>query len=210
MQPFTSDEIDIVERAISRRRSMGISRLQKDKPVDRALLEQLFEAANWAPSHGETEPWRFTVYTDESRRALGEAFAAAYKAVTPQGEFKDAAYQAQKERAFNSPVWIAIGTSPKLGTDGSLVNDEHEEMIATGCAIQNLHIMASAFGLAGMWQSNAIFTSDSVAQFVGLKPPAKLLGFFILGWPNIDWPEGERAPAMEKVRWADDAAASPA
>ena len=25
------------------------------------MLEQLREAANWAPTHGRTEPWRFVV-----------------------------------------------------------------------------------------------------------------------------------------------------
>ena len=32
-----------------------------DRPVPRDVLEQLLEAANWAPSHRRTEPWRFVV-----------------------------------------------------------------------------------------------------------------------------------------------------
>ena len=31
----------------------------------RATLEQVLEAANWAPTHGKTEPWRFTVLSPE-------------------------------------------------------------------------------------------------------------------------------------------------
>lgn len=27
----------------------------------RSVLEQMLEAANWAPTHGRTEPWRFVV-----------------------------------------------------------------------------------------------------------------------------------------------------
>ena len=50
--------------AIKDRRSLGLSRLS-DKPVDRALIEQMLEAANWAPSHGDTHPWRFTVWMGE-------------------------------------------------------------------------------------------------------------------------------------------------
>lgn len=41
--------------AIHHRRSMGLSRLSPE-PVERALIEQMLEAANWAPSHGDTEP----------------------------------------------------------------------------------------------------------------------------------------------------------
>ena len=27
----------------------------------RSVIEQLLEAANWAPTHGRTEPWKFVV-----------------------------------------------------------------------------------------------------------------------------------------------------
>ena len=62
--------------AILQRRSMGLSRLKPD-PVDRALIEQMLEAANWAPSHGDTEPWRFTVFAGAGRAVLAELYAAA-------------------------------------------------------------------------------------------------------------------------------------
>jgi nitroreductase len=32
-----------------------------DRPVDRAVLFSLFEAARWAPSSGNEQPWRFVV-----------------------------------------------------------------------------------------------------------------------------------------------------
>lgn len=28
---------------------------------DRSIIEAMLEAANWAPTHGRTEPWRFVV-----------------------------------------------------------------------------------------------------------------------------------------------------
>lgn len=38
----------------------------------RSVLEQMLEAANWAPTHGRTEPWRFVVL---SPHALQEMFS---------------------------------------------------------------------------------------------------------------------------------------
>ena len=39
---------------------------RQDRPsCCRATLEQVLEAANWAPTHGKTEPWRFTVLSPE-------------------------------------------------------------------------------------------------------------------------------------------------
>ena len=36
----------------------------------RQEVEQLLEAANWAPTHGRTEPWRFVVLGQEAQTAL--------------------------------------------------------------------------------------------------------------------------------------------
>ncbi|EFJ51386.1 hypothetical protein VOLCADRAFT_87619 [Volvox carteri f. nagariensis] len=38
--------------------------------VPREELEMLLEAANWAPTHGQTEPWRFVVLEGESKREM--------------------------------------------------------------------------------------------------------------------------------------------
>lgn len=61
MSISTAESVESVYNAILHRRSMGLSRLKPDA-VERALIEQMLEAANWAPSHGDTEPWRF--FTD--------------------------------------------------------------------------------------------------------------------------------------------------
>lgn len=42
------------------------------QPVSQAEVQQLLEAANWAPTHGKTEPWRFAVLS--SREARLKAF----------------------------------------------------------------------------------------------------------------------------------------
>lgn len=201
--PFDTERLNALCEAIAHRRSMGIARVHADKPVDRELVEKALQAADWAPSHGETEPWRFTVYTGESRNALGDAFAEAYRLDAGENGFKEAAFEANRQRALGAPVWISIGMSPGLRSDGSLRMTEEDEVIAVGCAVQNLHLVANAMGLGGMWLSKGVFIHPHVAQFVGLEPPARLLGFFFLGWPAIPWPEGERRPLAEKVRWAD-------
>ncbi|MCW3060853.1 MAG: nitroreductase [Capsulimonas sp.] len=196
-----STTVEALQQAIAHRRSLGVARLKPDA-VNRYLIEQMLEAANWAPSHGETEPWRFTVFTGDSRIALGEAFAEAYRQDTGEG-FQEATFEAQKGRALMSPVWISIGMQPAVKADGSLRMDLEDERVAVGCAVQNLHLVASAQGLAGMWLSKNVFIHPHIAEFVGLTAPAQLMGFFIVGWPNIPWPAGERGPLSEKVRWAE-------
>ncbi len=181
---------------------MGVARLSAE-PVSRDVLLPILEAARWAPSHGETEPWRFTVYTGEARAALGDAFASAYKIDSMRdGAFKPEIFESQRRRTESAPVWIALGMEPALRSDGSLKMTIEEERMACACAIQNLHLVACARGLAGMWLSQGVMISPEVARAVGLTAPhSELLGFFVLGWPNIPWPEGERRPLDDIVRW---------
>ncbi len=202
MPVFDENQIQTLCDAIAHRRSMGVARVDSEKPIERTLIEQALRAADWAPSHGETEPWRFTVYTGESRRALGEAFAEAYRQDAGEG-FKQSAFEGNRDKVWHAPVWISIGMTPALKEDGSLLMTETEELIAVGCAVQNLHLVVNAQGLGGMWLSKGVHIHPHVAEFVGLTPPSRLMGFFFLGYPNIPWPEGERRPLETKVRWME-------
>jgi nitroreductase len=186
-----SSDAQIVFDAIRDRRSMGLSRL-KDAPVEHALIEQVLEAANWAPSHGDTEPWRFTVFAGEGRAQLATIFGAAMNEP-----------EAARKRAFAAPVWISLGMAPALQADGSPLMPEEEEVMAVACAVQNLHIMAQALGLAGMWHSKGPSVHPEVARALGLEAPGRLLGFFMCGWPAGEWLSGERRPLEEKVRWVE-------
>jgi nitroreductase len=200
-----TNDIEILLRAIKNRRSMGVARLSPDA-VPRDLIETALEAANWAPSHGETEPWRFTVFTEEGRRHLGEAFAQAYKEDAERdGSFKSATFDSQRARVWSAPVWISLGMEPMLLPDGTPKMGLEEEGMALACAVQNLHLVANAQGLAGMWLSQGVMVHLNVATSIGLNAPhSRLFGFFVLGWPNIPWPKGERKPIADKVAWVTE------
>lgn len=185
---------------IRRRRSFKPVALKPDG-VSREVLEKVLEAANWAPSHGQTEPWRFSVFAAEGRRGLGEAFSAAYKAHAGE-KYSEEQFVSFRDRVWSAPVWISIGMVPGLKPDGTRAMPEVEEIEAVACAVQNLHLMATAMGLGGKWTSNETIMKASVAKYVGLPEHGKLLGFFFLGYPVAEtWPEGKRRPLTEKVRW---------
>lgn len=180
--------------AIRLRRSFALKELSPE-PIDLGMVAQMLEAANWAPSHGKTEPWRFVVYSGDARRIVGDAFGAAFRLLNPAQPADSAGERAQRERVWQAPVWIALGMRP----DPKM--PEWEELIAFGSAVQNLHLMAGALGLAGKWTSGACALHLHVAEAVGFAPETKLLGFFYVGQPAASWPEGRRSPLTEKVRW---------
>lgn len=185
---------DLLETLASRR-SYGISKLKPD-PVDRALLEKLFEAANWAPSHKDTEPWRFVVFTGEGRKKLAKVFAEAQKDTNPDSTEDDF-----QKMVSSAPVWIVLLMVPGLDEQGSYVTNEEEELMAAACAVQNLHLMASSLGIAGMWHSKRLSIDPKVASLLGYGPPARIIGMFRCGWPAADPETGERGPWQDKVTW---------
>jgi nitroreductase len=167
------------------------------------LIEAMLEAANWAPSHGDTEPWRFTVFSGEGRQKLADLFESAHREMKP-----DSPVEGARARAFAAPVWISIGLEPGRDEEGRLKMPPEEEVMAVSGAVQNLHLMARAQGLGGKWHSKGLSTHPLVAEGLGLLPPARLLGFFMCGWPAIDWPPGERGPWQEKVAWLEESPGS--
>ena len=199
MSLLQEPKADALHEIIANRRSLGLARLKED-PIDTVILRQALEAANWAPSNGDTEPWRFTVFTGDGRLALGEAFAEAYRQEAG-AEFREETLQAMRERGTDAPAWISIGMTPGLRPDGSRSQSDDEEIMGVACAVQNLHLSLTAHGIVGMWHSKGSSVHPHVASFLGLEAPSRLLGFFWCGYPKVAWPAGERGPWEEKVTW---------
>ena len=70
-----------VLEAVHRRAS---TRAYLDKPVDRATIESILEAARWAPSGVNAQPWQVVVVVGETKRRLREALLAERKAGHPE------------------------------------------------------------------------------------------------------------------------------
>ncbi|MDQ2805748.1 MAG: nitroreductase [Chloroflexota bacterium] len=199
-----TDQATLLVEALRRRRSFSLKQLAPD-PIDRGAVALMLEAAGWAPNHGRTAPWRFTVYSGAGRQALSAAFGVAYQQLTPADRYSATAEQAQRDRIWQAPVWISLGMVVVLDERGERRMPEWEELIAVGCAVQNAHLVASALGLGAKWTSGAVATHSHVAELVGLTPPARLLGFLYVGRPAVPWPAAEPPAPAERVRWVTDA-----
>lgn len=64
-------------------RQRASTRAFLDKPVDRALIETLLDAARWAPSGVNTQPWQVAVVTGQPKEKLSQALATARATDTP-------------------------------------------------------------------------------------------------------------------------------
>ncbi len=71
-------------QAIRERRSI---RQYSQEPISEDQLNQILEAGRWAPSRGNSQPWKFIVLNDEQvRKELAEAIPTGkFLAQAPQG-----------------------------------------------------------------------------------------------------------------------------
>lgn len=207
-----TDSTAAVLAAIRERRSQG--KVAAERPP-REAIEEILEAATWAPNHRLTEPWRFVVLAGEARRAFGEVLAEGQRREAPtaigggDAETVAAAAAAATSAAkaatkpLRAPVVIAVAVEPATGP--KIV--ESEEVAAGAAAVQNMLLAAHALGLATIWRTGAPTYDPAVKAFFGLAPTAHLLGFVYVGYPAGPAPERARTPAASLTEWRgwDDA-----
>jgi len=183
--------------ALIRRRRTIKPRDMSEKPVEPKTLAAILENGNWAPTHGMTEPWRFFVFSGEGRQRLADFCASLYEKTTPEDQVRPDKLEKLKTQPLAAPVVIAIG----MKRQEIEKIPEVEEIEAVACAVQNMHLTASALGMAAFWSTPPITYTDEMREWLGLEDERdRCLGFFYLGWPaSEEWPESKRGPITDKV-----------
>lgn len=183
--------------ALIRRRRTIKPQQMSTKPVEARHLAAILENGNWAPTHGMTQPWRFFIFTDEGRQRLADFSQTLYRALTPEDAFREDKLEKLGALPLLSPIVIAVA----MKRQEIEKIPEIEEIEAVACAVQNMHLTASALGMAAFWSTPPIIYSDEMRQWLGLGDVRdKCLGFFYLGWPEAEeWPEGSRGDLAGKI-----------
>ena len=187
--------MDVLE-AIKTRRTAG--KIRPDVPP-RALIEEIIEAATWAPNHRLNEPWRFFVVAGEARERFGELMAAdaCRDLADPAGEKARDILKSQMKKATRSPVIIAVACDPPASSK----IDPVEDVCAVACGVQNLMLAAHAKGLVTKWSSGQACYSPTIKSFFGLTPEHQILGYIYLGYPDEQSKPATRTPHHEKTTW---------
>jgi nitroreductase len=188
--------VEEINDLIRSRRSVFPKQFEEGKKVDDSIVSQILENANWAPSHGQTEPWKFVVFTGEGLHKLATFQAELYKKEAGEN-FKEATYQ----NLFANPLKASHVIALCLKRDPNKKFPEVEEVAAVSCAVQNMYLTTTAYGVGGYWTTGGATYKPSAKEFFGLGEDDKLLGFFYLGHVAVPSPAGKRKPVEEKVEW---------
>ncbi len=176
-----------IDQIIRQRRSIFPKEFN-GKTVDADVIRHLLENANWAPSHKNTYPWKFHVF---------------------HGETKDQLFEFWKERqARPEKLEKLTKTAPLVShvivivVDQQGINPEWEEIAATACAVQNMHLTLSVYPqVGGYWGSGNGFDSKEFAHFLGLSDTEQCLGYFMVGMVDEKRTSAERRSAETSVAY---------
>lgn len=182
---------EFVELARRRRAIRGF----REDPIPDEVLVGVLEAANWAPSGANAQPWEFVIVRDKERQAdLAEIFKdeTTYKrTIDPEfpaggnyGEF------------IAAPVTIVVAGDMRYERwwpqilDGSREKLFHHSMAA---CIQNLHLAAAAAGLGTTWVTVRGPSVHRVRELLDIPSYLRIGSIAPLGYPDWDRNPRERS-----------------
>jgi nitroreductase len=178
------------------RRTVKPNMMDQGRGVDRALLLEILEDANWAPTHGITQPWRFHVFAGEGRAELGEALTAIYDRITGAGEARPEKRAKLAVSCGQAAVVIAVAARVEPGGKISMM----DEICATACAVENLLLSAHQRGVGSFWSTAPAGCSREFLDWLGLDSTHHGLGLIYLGYRKEGVTlESTRAPLAERV-----------
>lgn len=165
--------------------------------IDDTIIEELLEAANWAPTHRYTEPWRFIVFTGDAKIQFGKDHSAMYEKYTPKENFLSKKVEKIQRNCHNTSHIIAV----VMQRDSEERIAEIEEISAVAAAIQNILLLAEEKQIASIWATGGMCYHPAMCQYLGFSEKDKVMGFLYLGKTNVQAKGKRISSAKEKTIW---------
>lgn len=163
------------------------------QPVPNKLILEAMEAANWAPSAHNAQPWRLILVSDIAvKQILAKAMADAWindlsqKATIGDNHQRRVSFSIK--RFSTAPIVIVACLSlenMKKHSDTPQWGIERDLAIQSlGAAVQNLLLSASGNNLGACWFSAPIFCKDTVRQVLAIPKTVEPQAIILMGYPD--------------------------
>ncbi|GAC1382602.1 MAG: nitroreductase family protein [Ktedonobacteraceae bacterium] len=173
------------------------------RPVPREFIEQIIEAARWAPSPHGRQPWRFAILTRPELKALladqmGQTWQQNLSMDGQDTSIVNIRLEKSRQRIHNAPAIIIpclyledLDRYP----DAQRQADETTMAIQSlGAAIQNMLLMAFDLGLDTGWMCAPLFCPDIVCTALDLDRRLIPHALITIGYAAADPVRRQRLP----------------
>jgi 5,6-dimethylbenzimidazole synthase len=169
-------------------------------PIDQATIEQVLEAAVWAPSPANLQPWEFIVITAQEVKE---------KIYTTSSELKQAWFEKSGWKWVNKysidflkdiPAIVCVVADPKKsGLDVFSSQGAEAYQHACAAAIQNMMLRAHSLNLGTLWFT--LFDRDVVREILGVDAQKDPMALICIGKPAEDPVQTPRKDAKKRTTY---------
>jgi nitroreductase len=187
------------------RTTRAIRRLLPD-PVPAALIRKVCEAATFAPSGGNRQPWKFIAVSEpERKRWVAERYRAGF--MTYIGPALRAAesveYPERKKRNQASAIYLAehMAEVPVLLFVAGWTRRGQPQTQALFPCVQNLLLACRAVGLGASLTTLHRGFGEECDRWLGLPENCPSCALIPIGWPRGKYGTPPRRPIDESLFW---------
>jgi len=183
-------DIDELMEVIRKRRN--ITKFKNDS-VEEEDLKKILEAARWAPSSGNTQPWELIVIRDSDvKREIAKIYARAISGLDEVKELPD--------RYLDPPILIAICVDKRIGEKfPDFFSEEFLLNASTGTLIQNMWLAVTSMGLGMSMGSQPISAQDELRELLEIPEYLWVPEIVQIGYPKTERTKTERRELQEFV-----------
>lgn len=164
----------------------------KSDMVATETINEIIKAGALAPSAKNRQPWKYIVYTEQSKEQLLDEMEKGLlrerdvKSILPDSKFgiPDAFNTLNIMR--QAPVLIIILNTNGFSPFEAITIDQRVaeicDSLSIGASVQNMLLTATELGLGTLWIANTCFAYDELVAYIGTEK--QLVGAISLGYPN--------------------------
>ena len=191
---------------ITNRRSL---RRYEQRAIPREIIEEILQAAIWAPSAHNRQPWRFAVIERGTTKVqLALAMGKRLRRDLEADDVPEAIIKKDVDRSYDritsAPVLILLSLSmADMDTYPDEKRSNNEYIMAVQSAAmagQNLLLAAHDAGLGACWMCAPLFCPDVVIDSLALPDDWQPQGLITMGYP-AQTREKTRKPLDEVILW---------
>lgn len=185
----------------------------QERPVARELVEQILEAARWAPSPHGRQPWRFVVLARaETKKRLADRMGKTWRHNLEmdgqQTTVVDIRLEKARQRILHAPVIILpclyLEDLDHYPDEKRQADETTMAIQSIGAAIQNMLLMAYDLGLDAGWMCAPLFCPEVVCDTLSLDTQLIPQAMIIVGYAAADPKRRARLPLSSLVAYFEE------
>ncbi len=175
----------------------------QDRAVERALVEQILDAARWAPSPHGRQPWRFVVVTRPALKTLladrmGETWQRNLEMDGQESDIVRIRLEKSRQRILTAPVIILpclyLEDLDRYPDERRQADETTMAIQSIGAAIQNMLLIVYDLGLDAGWMCAPLFCPEVVVDALELDTHLIPQAMIIVGYAAADPKRRDRLP----------------